>query len=67
MSEVKNAEDLVIEFESKIGVKYTMLFSDTQNKWKIFMKCSDGDLVGIARFHQQSKALQFCELLKLSV
>lgn len=56
-----------VEFESRLGVKYKLIFSEAQNKWKIIMRCNDGDLVGIARFNEQSKALKLCELLKESV
>ena len=60
--------DTVIEpvkFESKFGIKYLLQWSPKQNLWKIFMFPED-DIICIARFKQQSKALEFCELLKES-
>ena len=54
-----------VEFKSKFGTKYSLQWSSTQELWKIFMLPED-DMICIARFKQQSKAVAFCELLKES-
>ena len=54
-----------VEFKSKFGTRYSLIWSSTQNLWKIFI-FSEDDIICIARFKLQSKAVQFCELLKES-
>ena len=54
------------KFKSKFGLTYSLTWSPTQELWKVFLIFPSDGATCIARFKQQSKAVQFCELLKES-
>ena len=55
-----------VKFESKLGLTYSLKWCPTQELWKVFLIFPYRDVICIARFKQQSKALALCEILKES-
>ena len=54
------------EFTNQSGVKYKMLYSETQNNWGIFIETSE-DNICIVRFKSLDNAMNLMRLIKSSI